>query len=320
MRAIAPKLSTGTGHQRGFSLIEVVVSLLIGAMILAALGTALQGALNANDIVEANDEALRTARLAMMRIETAVIYSPALVLPLADNPGTAQDESVRDPGVLALLLDRTADRDRDGTPDADNDGDGLFDEDPTGDLSNDFATGIIGVDDDNDGNVDEAHGTGGPAEDDDDEDGVANEDDWDGTDDDGDGTVDEDAKKDTSHDGKAGLIGVDDDNDSSIDEGDKNDDDEDGSVNEDWLDHVVFRLQGTDLIERTPVPWDENGGGIDGTDFIESVIAENVTRFAVTRLPLGTNRADLVDIQIEVTDSNNQPHPLALRLRVGSAQ
>ena len=46
-----------------------------------------------------------------------------------------------------MTLDRSIDRDGDGTPDADNDGDGRVDEDPPGDLNNDFAPGIRNIDD-----------------------------------------------------------------------------------------------------------------------------------------------------------------------------
>ena len=41
-----------------------------------------------------------------------------------------------------------------------------------------------------------------------------------------------------------------------------NDDDEDGQDDEDWFDPVVFYLQGSALIERRAVPWDENGDSV----------------------------------------------------------
>ena len=40
-------------------------------------------------------------------------------------------------------------------------------------------------------------------------------------------------------------------------------------MNEDWYDPVVFYLNGDNLMQRTPVPWDVNGGGfVTGLDFI----------------------------------------------------
>ena len=59
-------------------------------------------------------------------------------------------------------------------------------------------------------------------------------------------------------------------------------------MNEDWYDPVVFYLNGDNLMQRTPVPWDENGSGfVTGLDFITEPIAENVTRFRVERHSTG---------------------------------
>ena len=101
---------------------------------------------------------------------------------------------------------------------------------------------------------------------------------------------------------------------------DNADDDEDGSVDEDWLDAVVFYLQGDSLIERHPVPWDETENGfVSGRDFVETVIAEGVTRFRVER-PVPTSFNDqLVDLTLELTSPTGEIVSLSARVRTGSA-
>jgi type II secretory pathway pseudopilin PulG len=299
--------------QAGISQVEIIIAVVIVSFVILAISGVINNALQVREYSREQNDLTQQAQFAMQRMVTAVSRTRRLILPLADNPNTAYSESIRDPGVLAVTLDPTLDRDSNGIADADNDGDGLLDEDPTGDLTNDFATGVIGIDDDNDGQVDEAHSGSGPAEDDDDEDGVANEDSWDGKDEDGDGTFDEDTKKDVSHDGQAGLIGIDDDGDSLIDEGDKNDDDEDGSVNEDWLDAVVYFLNGSQLMERMP-----NINPTDGTDYTEYVIADNVSSLRIERLPLAGKIVDIVDITLVLGNAPAEPISINTRVRVGA--
>ncbi len=101
---------------------------------------------------------------------------------------------------------------------------------------------------------------------------------------------------------------------------DADDDDEDGSVDEDWLDAVVFYLQGDSLIERHPVPWDETANGfISGRDYVESVIAENVTRFRVERPIASSPGHQLVDLTLELTGPTGIVVSLTSRVRVGGA-
>ena len=102
-----------------------------------------------------------------------------------------------------------------------------------------------------------------------------NEDPVNGIDDDGDGSIDEDPASDMNGDGCPGICGLDDDEDSSIDEGVIDDDDEDTGSFDDPYDPVVFYLIGSSLVQRTPVPWNEDGisapdGPVDGRDFIVS--------------------------------------------------
>ena len=115
-------------------------------------------------------------------------------------------------------------------------------------------------------------------------------------------------------------MSVDDDGDGQVDEGNSADDDEDGIVDEDWLDAVVFYMQGGTLVERHPVPWDETANGfISGRDFIESVIAENVTRFRVERPVASSAGQQLVDLTLELTGPTGSVVSLTSRVRVGGA-
>lgn len=172
--------------QAGLTLVEVLLAVAIGGLLLAALHGVAGQALSAETEARERNDLERDARLAMGRMVAAVSGSPRLLLPLADRPSTTRVESVREPGVLALTLDPTIDRDRDGIADADNDGDGRIDEDLSADASNDGAPGIAGMDDDGDGVIDKGVVS------DNDENGSADVDAVSGIDDDGDGRVDED--------------------------------------------------------------------------------------------------------------------------------
>lgn len=314
--------------QRAFTLIELLMSLAIAALLLTAMTGVVSNVANIRDDTRARNDAIGSARFAMQRMVAAVTGTRRLLLPLADNPKTNWRENLREQtvppsspegsstsatAVLAVTLDPRLDIDRDGFADADNDKDGRVDEDLSDDNNNDAAPGILGIDDDGDGEVDE-----GPKlspETDNDEDGVV-ADDWiDGIDNDADGSIDEDIKKDMNRDSKSGIAGVDDDGDGSVDEGNFHDDDEDGTTNEDNYDAVVFFLSGTTLIERRP-----ELDAIDGTDFIESPIADNVSRFRIERIPDAGRRAVLVDITLELTYSGIDPISLNTRVRVSGGQ
>jgi len=116
--------------------------------------------------------------------------------------------------------------------------------------TNNFSPGIIGIDDNGDGIADNSAAT--TAHHDNDEDGVSGEDPLNGIDDDNDGSIDEDFNEDMNDDTAAGILGVDDDFDGGIDEGLAGDDDEDGTRNEDWFDVEVYFLNGTTLMQRIP--------------------------------------------------------------------
>ncbi len=325
-------------HQPGLTYVEMMITVMITAIIMVALMGVVNTATETGKEVLERNALARQARFAMARMVTAVGGSHQLLLPLVDNPNTDWPENLREQtvpptpplgssalatAVLAVTLSRSIDLDGDGVADADNDGDGLIDEDLPNDSNNDGAAGIGSIDDDGDGLVDES--TVDPPKRDDDEDNSAGEDWLNGVDDDGDANVDEDAAADVNGDSEAGIVAVDDDGDGAIDEGSASDDDEDGSINEDWYDAVVFYLQPSflgrrTLIERTPVPWDNNGDNIvDGADYNETIIASNVSRFRVERIG-GDGLIELVDITLELTDpGSGESINLQTRVRLGGA-
>lgn len=300
-------------RQRGFTLIELLMALALAVLLVAALNGVTGHVLSTHDSVSRSNTLNREARFALEQITRAVSNSPRLLLPLADNAATAQAENVRT--LLAVTLDHATDLDGNGIPDADNDGDGRFDEDPPADWTFDAAAGIYRIDDDANGTVD----GGDPASDD--ESASADEDPVNGVDDDSDGSIDEDPAADLNGDGCPGICGVDDDGDGVVDEGSGDNDDEDGSTDEDWLDPVVFRLSGTQLLMRLPVPWDESGDGqVSGLDFIESPVAEQVSEFRVERLPDVPGRTAQLDIVLALTDAGSGATVrLTTRVRVGGA-
>lgn len=317
--------------QFGFTLVEIVVVVVILAMVVVGLSSIIENSLQSRDYVAARSELMRDAEFAMNRIVHAVSHSPRLMLPLPDNPGTGWPENIREQtvppsppvggstnatAVLAVSLPAYSDLDFDGFPDADDDRDGQVDEDPYGDLTFDTAPGIYQIDDDGDGSVDENGFTWW----DDDEQGGGDEDPVNGLDDDNDGQIDEDPYRDINGDGAAGVAGVDEDADGIIDEGDFRDEDEDGQTDEDTYNPLVFYLNAGEIIERTPVPWDENGGGVvSGLDFIVSTIAENVTLLRFERVQGGAVRGQLVDITLELTSPVAGTVSLNSRVRVGGA-
>ncbi len=307
--------------QQGFSLIEVLISITIAGILIVSMQDLISLAFYAEKSARAQNNSLQQGRFAMQLMLKSVRMTRRLMIPLGENPSTAYSESVRD--VLAVTLDPTLDRDKDGWADANNDKDFLdinnnssrdageperVDEDLSNDNTNDQQPGITGIDDDGDGLVDE--GTGAL---DNDEDGVAYEDNLNNIDDDNDGSVDEDIFQDMNGDNKPGIAGIDDDFDGNVDEGFSDDDDEDGSRGEDWFDPVVYFLNGTTLMQRVP-----NLNPADGNDFQENPIAENVSLFQVIRFPQGGGRAVLVELSLQITAANGELVNFNTRVAVGS--
>ena len=331
-RGCKPRFAHRAGlHSVGFTLVEMVAAIAIGGMLMLALSGVVSGALSAKRNTSAINDIHRDARFAMERMVRAVSHTRLLMLPLADMPATTWREHVREEtvppsppegsstlatAVLAVTVPLYSDLDADGVPDADDDADGRIDEDLPDDRNHDGVAGIVLIDDDGDGSVDEDH------PDSDDESTTTNDDPINGVDDDADNNIDEDNPDDMNGDACAGVCGVDDDGDGTIDEGGPGDDDEDGGVFDDWYNPVVFYLNGNTLMERTAVPWDENGaGGVTGADFVVSPIADNVTRLRVERREQGSDRALRVDLILDLTDpATGEVASVHTQVRVGRAR
>ena len=325
--------SVYAASSRGYTLVSLLVALALSAIVLTALGSVVGETLRVHEQVQTKNALMHQARFAMEQMVHAISRSPLLLLPLEDSSNTSWPDNIREEtvppspppqdsslatAVLAVTIEPTRDIDGNGIPDADNDADGRIDEDLPEDVTNDAAPGIYLIDDMGDGTVDTLISC--CYMDDDEDAGIADEDAINGVDDDGDGLVDEDPGNDMNADGCPGTCGIDEDSDGLIDEGNSADDDEDGQLDEDWYDPVVFYLDGDTLIQRTPVPWDEsNNGFINGRDFIERPIAENVTRFRVERMVKTGNRSLLVDLSLDLTSpATGETVSLNTRVRVGS--
>jgi len=308
----------------GFSLVELLIAVTIAGILIAGMQGLVSQALTAESIIRARNDSVQQGRFAMQLMVKSVRMTRRLMIPLGENPNTIYKESERD--VLAVTMDPTQDLNRDGWADANNDKDFLdinnngsrdageperIDEDLFLDNTNDNSPGIIGIDDNGDGIVDNS--SAATPHHDNDEDGVVNEDKVNGLDDDGDGSIDEDIPQDMNDDTKPGIAGVDDDYDGTVDDGTANDDDEDGVLSEDWLDPVVYFLNGTTLMQRVP-----NINPADGTDYQENPIAENISGFQVIRIPDGGGRVVLVDLMLEIRPVNGEPVSFRTSVGVGS--
>ncbi|MEQ1528062.1 MAG: hypothetical protein ABL925_02020 [Methylococcales bacterium] len=305
---------------QGFTLLETLITLIFASFLMLAISSMVNTALNSKRYAQNQNVNLQQARFAMQRLVYAVRHSKQMLVPLTDDSSTAWSESVRN--VLAVSLEPTLDNNNDGWADANNDRDFLdlnnngsrdtaeperIDEDLDNDNNNDSSSGIIGIDDNGDGQIDGKNVT------DNDEDGNDLEDTVNNIDDDGDLSIDEDTSKDMNGDGKSGISGVDDDFDGRIDEDQDDDDDEDGAVSEDWLDPHVFFLNGTLLMERLP-----NLLPATGKDYSEFAIAENVSQFRIEKI-VANNAADvLVDISLTITPTQGNPISLTSRVILGS--
>jgi prepilin-type N-terminal cleavage/methylation domain-containing protein len=221
--------------QKGLSLVELLVTMAILAIIGTAATPLLSSHIQANSDATATSQLYREGLMAMERMTEGVRRCTFLVIP---------NDKTRTRDILAFS----------GTINDDGDyyfNDPLFpriDEDTPDDANNDGQNGIAGIDDDGDGSIDELSVT--MSGQDDDEGGVAtSEDPLDGEDNDADGNIDEDFGNDMNQDGKPGIAGMDDDGDGLVDEdhlaqagmGLPEDDDEDGvTTEEDGLNETIF--------------------------------------------------------------------------------
>ena len=116
------------------------------------------------------------------------------------------------------------------------------------------------------------------------------------------------------------MLGVDDDGDGGVDDGSSWDNDEDGTSYDDSYEPLVYTLVAGELVERLPVPWDENGDSyINGRDFVSSPIADNVTLLRFERVPAAAGQPQLVDITLELTTEQAGTVAVNSRVRVGGA-
>ncbi|UCH81609.1 MAG: prepilin-type N-terminal cleavage/methylation domain-containing protein [Nitrospiraceae bacterium] len=241
--------------ERGLTLVELLISITIISLIAGVSAQMVGGAFDSWEHQRGKGYLLNAGRLAMDRMVSGIRTTTWVLLPLMisdpTDPGyPASSYYPRNILAFSYMID--------------NDGDGLADEDPYYDIVWNNKSGLKGIDDNNDGLID--NGFAGA---DDDEDGVKNEDPIDGVDNDGDGRIDEDP-------GSQFYTSVD-------------DDDGDGPWDEDVFDPVIYYLNGTDLRERR----DEYNFTI--SDF---VLASNVTEFIVLRRRVNGNT--LIDLYLKL--------------------
>ena len=171
--------------KRGFTLIEVLMTMVIGSVLILGVSNVMSRTLQARDVAHIQNELTRQSRFALQQLVKGVAQTGSVQLPLLDNPLTTDAENIREQffpaspppdddgfagAVLAVTPSALTDLDGDGIADADNDHDGLIDEDPGGDTNSDTCSGSCLVDDNRDGIVDNGSAN------DDDEDGVTDED------------------------------------------------------------------------------------------------------------------------------------------------
>jgi len=244
----------------GLTLTELLISIAIISLIAGVCVQLVAGSLDSWRYSKGKGELLSAARLAMERMVSKVRGTAWVLLPLMISdpndfgyPGTAYYP--RD--ILAVSAN------------IDNDGDGLADEDPGADITGDGEPGIMMIDDNNNGFVDE-----GANNNDDEAMGLIDEDEVDGIDNDLDSRVDEDP-------GDGFYVS-------------SSDDDNDGTSNEDPFDPLIYYLNGTTLMERQDVM---------GITTADNIIAENVSQFRVLRRRVDGNT--LIDIYLQLDDGEN---------------
>jgi hypothetical protein len=270
--------------ESGLTLVELLVSLTLFALVVGLTTQTVVGALDtwnhSRDGGSTHNKLLQTGQRAMEKMVRSVRATNWVLMPLrisdpldprkvpSDlNPddGTDYSDPVLYPNgryfarpVLAVagLID--------------NDGDGRVDEDPDDDITGDNAPGILGIDDNWNGEID-FFDTHVKFADDDDEDVGKSEDQIDGIDNDGDGRYDEDPDKKW--------------NSNSLDI------DGDGLESEDPFDPLIYELVGSSLTERQNVLAAEGAA---------TVIAENVTLFEVVRRRV--NKNTLIDITLRLEE------------------
>lgn len=266
-------------NDKGLSLVELLLVTMIMAWLITGAVAFVATVLGIQRNIEDRHALYRKGFMIMERINSRARLSPYLFIP--NNYNTDRN--------LLLISDMKND---------DNDfyfGDPLFpriDEDPD-DETLGWGWGIIGLDDNGDGIIDNADSKA-----DDDEDGSTNEDILNGLDDDTDGNIDEDLPTDMNADGFPGIKGMDDDGDGTADETDmgKNNDDEDNLVDEDGISTVLYFFDNTagTLSEIYPDPFDG----------VNHPIASVIVSTGVTDFKARYKGANLINISLQLTSQN----------------
>jgi len=263
----------------GFSLVELTLSLGLMSMLCVALVGLVETGLRAQAAGDDRSALWAEGHLAMDRMATAVRRGTVVHFPNAHGPTRT-----------ALAVSGAVNDDDDayfGDPELPR-----IDEDLWADMTLDGQPGIQGWDDDGDGLVDEPPSLTTMAAEDDDEDGLWNEDPWDGVDNDGDGNIDEDVHWDMNGDGAPGIANFDDDGDGTLDEqdltGSFSDDDEDGQYVEEKLNPVIFVCDAADSVLHETMPQSGTTG----------VLCTHVKSFSATYVPPTGARGPLVSISL----------------------
>ncbi len=221
---------------QGMTLAELLVATTIMTFIAVAVAALFQTAIQTQTYAQQRQDLYREAFQMMTRIGTGLKNTSHPMVPngaatsrplLIFSANTNQDNDYYQSNTLLPRCD----------------------EDPSEDITNDGAAGVVNVDDNLDLIVDGLLGLG---VNNDDEDLPSNEDKWNGITDDSDTSIDEDPSGDLNADNKPGISGMDDDWDNNTDEGNKLDDDEDGFQDEDWMDPIKYSYNsGTGVLTET---------------------------------------------------------------------
>ena len=261
----------------GLTLIELLIAVSLVGLITVAAALLLDSSLRAHTYASENSELVREGTLAMERMTAGVRNSTFVMIPNAHS-------TTRDFLAFSVAVND------------DNDfyfGDTLFpraDEDPSGQMVADGASGLNNIDDDNDGFIDEGNQL------DDDEDGLVDEDPLDGLDNDGDGNIDEDLGADVSSDSNPGVRDIDDDGDGQVDDGSTNNDDEDGVADEDGLNPVIYSFDSATntLSEEFP------------ESFLTTTLSDQVSAFSVVYEPPDPTHAPRITISLTLAGSDGE--------------
>jgi hypothetical protein len=247
-------------YERGLTLVELLLGVTLLAMLGTATGVMVSASLEANRNITSRSGLYQEGLLTMTRITAGLKKTTFVLIPNSHGP-------TRNILAFSRLVND------------DNDfyfGDPLFpriDED----LNNYFmwaSYGIQGIDDDNDGLIDDGVFT------DDDEDNTKQEEILNGIDDDGDGSIDEDVCSDMNLDGAPGIQGIDDDGDGQVDEMQNPqyfvDDDEDGVKNEEEVNVVMYSFDSA-VTTLSEIHVDPRDGIYNNPPTV--VLSNNVTNF-----------------------------------------